>query len=199
MLTPQQHKIYQFIQHYLTTNGYAPTLREIGHAVNIQSRGAVHAHVKALIQVGLVALNKHTKRNIQLTKKKFNNLQLPVIGKIAAGKPIIAIENIEFINFSQILNQDDRFLLEVKGDSMIEEGILNGDYIICERCETAKNNDIVIALIDTQEATLKKFYRNKNNTVTLKPANVKMQAITYAAERIVIQGRFIGLLRINGA
>lgn len=197
MLTPQQHKIYQFIQHYIASHNYAPTLREIGAAVNITSRGVVHGHVKALITAGLLSATENSKRNLHLTKKRLGStLRIPLLGKIAAGKPIEAISQHEVINLNEIFGQNDRFLLQVRGDSMIEEGIFDGDYVLCERAVQVPNGTIVIALINQQEVTLKKFYKT-HQSITLKPANSKMKPQIFSPEQVMIQGRYLGLLRIN--
>ena len=121
---------------------------------------------------------------------------LPLIGKIAAGQPIEAIETHESINLNTMFIGKNRYLLRVSGDSMIGDNICDGDYIICEQCDTARDGIIVVALIDQQEATLKRIFRNENGTVTLVPSNPELSPMVYPADRVTIQGSFIGLFRV---
>jgi repressor LexA len=122
---------------------------------------------------------------------------LPLMGSIAAGSPIEAITQQETIDVSQIFLGPNRFALRVKGDSMIDEGILDGDIVVCEKADNASNGQIVVALIDNEQATLKRLQRNQNNSITLLPANAKHKPQSYPADRVNIQGIFVGLLRFE--
>lgn len=195
LLTLSQNKTLQFIQSFIKQNGYSPTIAEIAVGIGIKSRGVVHRYVSALVQQGLLELVPGRRRNIQLRKQPSN--LLPLVGRIAAGKPIEAIKNDEAIDVLNIFLGEGRYALKVKGDSMIDEGILDGDLVVCEYTQVANNGKIVVALIDGQDATLKKIRYNKDNTVSLIPANKKLQSMTYPKERVQIQGIYIGLLRFD--
>jgi repressor LexA len=193
MLTPTQHKTYEYIKQFIAKHGYAPTTGEIAKGIQINSRGVVYRYLQALVKKRLIQLMPNRRRNIQLIREEHKFL--PLVGKIAAGSPIEAITHQETINIVDIFLGHKRFALRVKGDSMIEEGILDGDIVVCERCESAENGQIIVALIDNEQATLKRLQRNSNGTLTLKPANTKHKPQIYTEERVQIQGIFIGLLR----
>lgn len=198
MLTLSQRKTFDFIKRFIAQNNYAPTAAEIAKGIGIKSRGVVHRYLKVLQEAGLIKLIPKRHRNIQLADSANEVWHgLPLIGEIAAGQPIEAITQHETIDVMNVFLGENRFALRVKGDSMIEEGIFDGDIIVCERADAADENQIVVALIDQQEATLKRLQRNQNDTVTLLPANQKMQPMTYLAERVQIQGIYIGLLRFT--
>jgi|TARA_B110000459_G_C16612071_1_gene496741 repressor LexA len=192
MLTEKQHQTLEFIKEYISQFGYAPTTAEIALGISIKSRGVVHRYLKNLVSLNLIELVPGRKRNIKL---KASN-KLPLIGKIAAGLPIEAIEKTEEIDVLKFFVGEGRYALEVSGDSMIDEGIFDGDIVVCEECSNAANNTIVVALIDNEEATLKTIENNNNGYITLHPANEKHIPQVYKAERVRIQGIFIGLLRI---
>lgn len=198
MLTLQQQKAYQFIRHFILQHGHAPALPEIAQGLGIRSKSHAHRYVQALIDEGLLESIPGRHRNIQLSEKTENQVslwQLPLLGKIAAGRPIEAIADTQIIDLPALLAGPQRYILQVKGDSMVEEGIFNGDWVICERANTAPDGAIVVALIDGNEATLKRLKRNLNGTITLKPANARLKPMIYAAPRVQIQGIFIGLIR----
>lgn len=194
MLTAAQHKTYQFIKQFIVKQGYSPTTAEIAQGIKIKSRGVVYRYLLALAERNLIKLLPNRRRNIQLIEEQ-SHRKLPLVGSIAAGKPIEAIAQQEAIDITNIFAGPDRFALKIKGDSMIDEGILDGDIVVCERRHTAQNGQIVIALIDNDHATLKRIQRNNNDTLTLLPANAKHQPQTYPADRVQIQGILVGLLR----
>lgn len=198
MLTLGQKKVFQFIKDFHLRHGYSPTMAEIARAIGINSRGVAHRYVKALADEGLIQIIPNRHRNIQvIAGEQTSNRQLPLIGKIAAGRPIEAIPQKETIDIIDVFLGDQRFALQVVGDSMIEEGIHDGDYVVCEKAEYARNGQIVVALVDGSEATLKKIQNNLDRTVTLIPANSKLHPTIYPAERVQIQGIFVGLLRLT--
>ena len=194
-LTLAQRRAFDFLQSFIRKKGYSPTAAEIAKGIEIQSRGVVHRYLRAIEDAGLIRLNPRRHRNIELLLNDDN--QIPLVGNIAAGKPIEAIEQKETINISDIFLGINRFALKVKGDSMIDEGILDGDVIICQQSNVAQNGQIVVALIDKNEATLKYFHLEKGGNVKLTPANRNLKPMVYAANRVFIQGIYIGLLRVN--
>lgn len=202
MLTRAQHKAFEFIKRYIFTHQFSPTVEEVAKGIGISSKGVAYRYIKALEQVGLIKLVPNRQRNIILSDDSSeltsNNATIPILGKIAAGEPIEAIVNNELINFQTLFNNSKQvYALRVKGDSMIEEGIFNGDIVICEACDVAKDGDIIVALVDNQDATLKRFKKNNDGTITLIPANSTLPPMTLPGNRVNIQGRFIGLLRLK--
>ena len=194
MLTQGQSKIWYFIQDYVSKFQYSPTIAEITLGLGLKSRSAVHRAVQVIAEEGLVRLVPHKRRNIEIIEE--DEYALPLVGKIAAGQPIEAIETQESVNINSMFIGKNRYLLRVTGDSMIGDNICDGDYIICEQCNTARDGTIVVALIDNHEATLKRIFRNENTTVTLVPSNPELSPMVYPADRVTVQGTFIGLFRV---
>jgi repressor LexA len=196
MTTPTQYKIYQFVTQFMQDRGFAPSLNEIALGIGISPRSLslVSRYLRALEQDGLLSISKTGYRKIQL--KTPPGLHLPLVGKIAAGSPIEAVTRNESIDFAELFGKEDLYALEVKGDSMIEEGILEGDKVICRRQDTAKENDIVVALIDNENATLKRIHFKPVGKITLTPANANLQPQIYPSHRVQVQGIFVGLLRL---
>lgn len=195
MLTMAQQKTYQFIKRFVKKHAHSPTIAEIAEGINISSRGVVHRYVQALVAEGLLELSPNRRRNIKLVEP--DDKQLLLIGNIAAGKPIEAIPENQAVNLAEILLGESRFALKVKGNSMIEEGIFDGDIVVCEKRDRVSNGDIVVALIDNDTATLKRLRRNPDNTISLLPANSRLLPMVYEAERVQIQGVYIGLVRFE--
>jgi repressor LexA len=196
MLTATQHKTLDFIRQYLATQGYAPSLEEIAKGIGIRSKGTAHRHVQALAKAGHVRLIAGRKRGIQLTAEPADSsLRLPLLGRIAAGRPIEAIPDQESLDLIDYLLGPDRYALQVKGDSMIEAGILDGDLVIVKRQEHADDNQIVVALIDGEEATLKRLRHQPDGRILLLAENPRLLPLSYAAERVRIQGVLVGQLR----
>ncbi len=195
MLTMTQRKTLQFIEDFIIRHTYAPTTAEIAKGIGIKSRGVVHRYLRALNEAGHIAMTPKRHRNIRLKRNLTQTTTLPLVGVIAAGCPIEAIEQHESIDVADVFLGDNRYMLRVKGVSMIEEGIFDGDLVVCEKSQTAETGQIVVALIDQQEATLKRVQHNQDHTITLLPANANLKPMVYAADRVEIQGIFIGLLR----
>ena len=198
MLSARQQEIYEFICQFVSTKSYSPTIREIGAQVGISSKGVVHRHLQAIAAVGYIEIVPHKRRNIQV--KQFPLLArgtLPLLGKIAAGRPIEAIEEQQALDLSALFMQPDYFALTVVGDSMIEVGIFDGDYVICQRAQDATNKAIVVALIDQEEATLKRISYESDGSITLIPENTALQPINYSQERVRVQGIYKGIIRIS--
>ncbi len=196
MLTEREQDTLRFITNYYIKERKAPLLTEIADELGIQSKGVVHRYVSALEEKGYIVRNPKT-RGIELVDHP-NIDELPLLGRIAAGKPIEAIEDKQLVNFAHLLGGPNRYVLQVKGHSMIEEGIRNGDLVVIEYASTARSNQIVVALIDGEDATLKRIQFPNKNLIRLIPANKTMQAKEYSANRVTIQGILVGQVRMYG-
>jgi len=196
LLTRLEEKVLQFITHSIAQNGHAPTLVEIGEGLDISSKGTIHRYVGSLVKKGHLHRTGRGWRGIRLTGENTRRLTiLPLLGRIAAGKPIEAITDQTEINFSDLLLGPDRYALKVKGDSMIDAGIFDGDLVIIKHAESASNGDIIVALIDGEEATLKRLKKH-GSRVELMSANEHMASMIYPAERVKIQGILVGQVRL---
>ncbi|NQU76676.1 MAG: transcriptional repressor LexA [Planctomycetes bacterium] len=190
-------QILTFVRDYRHKLGYSPSLQEIGDSLSL-TKVTVFEHVGALERKGVLLRGaKHSARSLRISSKfKFPDdrpTRLPLVGRIAAGSPIEAVENTESIDLEEMFDRrGDTFVLEVAGDSMIEDHICDGDYVICERRNTARNGETVVALVGDGEATLKRFYREKGR-IRLQPANAGYKPIY--VKRANIQGVVIGVLR----
>ena len=199
MLTSSEKRTLKFIQKYCIEKGYSPTLTEIAKGIGIKSKGVVHRYIKTLESLNLISISSHRKRGIVLNLEAYENQSvapiIPLLGRIAAGQPIEAIEGREEINLADFIMNPDRFALQVSGDSMIEAGILDGDTVIIKHQNTAENGDIIVALIDGLEATLKRLKKLPDGMILLIPENKLMEGLIYEAKRIQIQGVVVGQLR----
>lgn len=196
-LTPQQERIMDYIRNYLLRNGESPTQQEIATALDIAHRGSISKHLSALVEKGYLHKPDNSWRGFRLSEDIDNSdhFSLPMAGKIAAGQPIEAIQGVERIDLHEYLLGPDRFMLTVEGNSMIDEGIHDGDMVVIRQQETASRGNIVVALIDQQEATLKYFYPVDNNQIELRPANSQLQPMIYPTARISIQGVLVAQIR----
>src|SRR5207249_8240421 len=169
-LTERQKEIYHFIRDKIETRGYGPTVREIGEAFNIKSPNGVMCHLKALEKKGLIKRDPNHARAIELIGRRRASQGLPLLGRVAAGAPILAVEQIdERLNINDLFEGQDHFILQVRGQSMIEDHIEDGDYVVIQKQEVATNGERVVAMID-DEVTLKRFYQ-ESDQVRLEPAN----------------------------
>lgn len=196
-LTKRQRQILDFITDFTANHGFAPSLREIGEHLGLSSPATVHAHLENLKAKGFLRKGYNEARSIELKPVKMNwaqALELPLAGLITAGEPIEAVETKETITVPVDLVTDkaNSYVLKVKGESMIEEGILDGDYVIVERNPSPQSGDVVVALLNNAYATLKKFYREANR-IRLQPANSTMKPI-YVKDPL-IQGVVRGIIR----
>lgn len=195
MLTPSQHKTLIFIRQFSAHHGYAPSLSEIAEGIGIRSKGVAHRYVQALAEAGHLILHPGRQRGIELAEEMDEDaLSLPLQGAIAAGRPIEAIPGQDRLDLSELLGPN-RYALRVKGDSMVEAGIQDGDTVIVEHCDSADDGAIVVALIDGEEATLKRLKHGKGGRITLIAENPAMPPMHYAAERVTVQGVVVSLLR----
>jgi repressor LexA len=196
MLTTQEHNTLQFIRHYLAQYGYAPKFREIGLAIGVNSQGTVHRYVQSLQEKGYIDREKGNARGMSLVELPLvSPPTIPLVGKIAAGLPIEAIEDTQELNLAEMFMGPELFALRVSGDSMMDAGILDNDYVIIKKQPVANDGDIVVAMIDKVEATLKRFKRNSLWEIALIPENADMETMVYAAERVNIHGILVGQMR----
>lgn len=199
-LTPKQQKILLLIRDCQLTRGYSPTFQELAEELNV-SKVTVFEHVEALIRKGALRRDSNKARSLELTARaalpdESRPTRLPLVGTIAAGLPIEAVEDRQFLDLEELFagsnRSGDTFVLKVKGDSMIEEQIRPGDYVICRRTSTARNGETVVALLPDGEATLKKFYRERGR-IRLQPANEAYEPIF--VDDCQVQGVVIGVVR----
>lgn len=196
-LTRRQKEILDYIRDFIDQNGYAPSYREIAYYFEFSSTGTIAEYINILEDKGYITKDAMEARAIQLTPAFDDGLDtqnIPLEGVIDAGRPIEAIRTKETIEIPRDMLGKKTFALKVRGESMIDDGILDGDYVIIEQTPFARNGDIVVALIDNQNATLKRFYNEKNN-VRLQPANSSMKPMSFAKKRITIQGKVKGVIR----
>jgi repressor LexA len=204
-LTARQQEIWQFLVMYVDDHGYPPTVREIGEEVGLASPSTVHAHLANLERVGLIKRDPSKPRAIELTGHRRVEAaaasdvpRLPLLGRVAAGSPLLADENVEdVVAVPESIGQGADFLLTIHGDSMIEAGILDGDTIVVQRRDDARNGDIVVALAGddetTDEATVKTFHREADGRIRLQPENAALEPIY--ADHVRILGKVVGVFR----
>jgi repressor LexA len=202
-LTRRQWQVYDFISRFIAENGYSPSFEEIKAGQGLNSLATVHKHISNLEKKGLLTRDYNRSRSIELLAPKGKLKQsmsvntgvvLPLLGRIAAGQPIEAVQNPETISLADFVQSKEVFVLEVRGESMQDEAILDGDYVLVEKTKTAHNGDIVVALVDGMDATLKRFYK-EGEQIRLQPSNSAMKPIMVHASAVQIQGRVIGVLR----
>ncbi len=196
-LTDRQKKVYEFIRDKIRTRGYGPTVREIATRFKIQSPNGVVCHLRALVKKGFISREPHMSRAIQLLAEPIEERGLPLAGSIAAGVLHEAIEQNERVDFQEMFDPKTKnlFTLQVRGESMIEDQIADGDYVIVQKQRTAKKGQIVVALTDEGEATLKRWFPEKNR-IRLQPANRTMKPIFVKNAKIL--GVVVGVVRKVG-
>ena len=205
VLTRQQRKVMDFIADFLRERGFSPSFQEIAQGLELHSLATVHKHIATLERKGYLRRGHNRSRSLEPGPKYLQELrrarqerkaiEVPLLGRIAAGQPLEAPEQPETISLGDFVARKDVFVLQVKGDSMVEEHILEGDYILVEKTAAANEGDIVVALVEGAENTLKCFYREPEGRIRLQPANPQMKPIVVPAEKVTIQGRVIGVLR----
>ena len=197
-LTKRQKEIFDFIGTYLSKHGYPPTVREIGKAVGLHSSSTVHAHLSKLESLGVLKRDPSKPRAlevmVQRAKKAVRPTGLPLVGQVAAGSPILAEENIEdYLEVPDVVGgEDGDYILRVRGESMQDAGILEGDFVVVRPTERASDGEIVVALVGDEEATVKRFFREKDQ-VRLQPENKSMKPIRSRDVRVL--GRVVGVFR----
>lgn len=196
-LTARQRAVYEFIRDKIRGRGYGPTVREIGQNFGIRSPNGVVCHLKALEKKGLISREANMSRAIQLKAGVWESPGLPLAGRIAAGVLHEAVEQTERVDFGELFpsDRDDLFVLEVNGDSMIDDQIADGDYVVVRRQKTADRGQIVVAVTDENDATLKRWFPEKNR-IRLEPANASMKPIYVKDARVL--GVVVGVVRKVG-
>lgn len=195
MLTASQSKTYQFIQDYIRKNRFSPTMAEIAKGIGIQSRGVVYRYVQALAEKGLIKMLPNRRRNIQLLVRTSSKWVLPLLGHIKSASPLEVSDDQEGVDIAKLLLGSNHYAFRVVGDSMQDEGIFDGDLIICKPSDTALDGQLVVVLIDNQVTTLKHIYYNEDETITLRSAHLASSPLIYFKDQIKIHGIFVGLVR----
>jgi repressor LexA len=203
-LTKRQKQVLDFLVAFHDKHGYSPSFEEMARSLKLTSLATVHKHISTLERKGYIRRGYNQSRSIevmQLPKPVREQVierhatELPFAGRIAAGRPLEAVENKEMFSLSEFSRGANRFVLQVKGNSMIEDHIVDGDFIVVEQSQVANAGEIVVALVGGDEATLKRFYREPGGKIRLQPANSEMQPIVVPAQDVKVQGRVVGVLR----
>jgi repressor LexA len=203
-VTKRQKEVLDFVAGFVEDNGYSPSYEEIARGLDLASLATVHKHISTLESKQYLKRGFNQSRSLDLGPKYVQeqrkhrqdaSLEIPLLGRIAAGAPVEAMETREKVRFGDFLGNPDVFALEVRGDSMIEDHICSGDLVLIERTTQVKDGDIVVALIEGSETTLKRFYKEPGDRVRLQPANSSLQPIYVAKKDLDIQGRLLAVLR----
>jgi repressor LexA len=196
-LTKRQREILDYLQEFIQQHGYAPSLEEVGRRFGLSSLATVHKHLTNLQDKGFIRRSWNRSRSVELLPGRVGQraVELPLLGYVAAGLPIEAVAGTETIAVPEdLVGRRETYVLRVKGDSMIDEQIRNGDYVIVEDRKTADNGEMVIALVRGLDVTLKKFYREQGR-IRLQPANPTMQPLFFDPSHVQVQGVVIGVMR----
>ena len=196
-LTKRQRQILDYVQGFIDAEGYSPSFEEIAENFGYSSLATVHEHLSNLETKGYLRKNYNKSRSLELVAAEGTlAVELPLLGSVAAGLPIEAISNQETLAVPHdMLGKGNNYVLRVKGDSMVEEQIRDGDYIVVNSRQTADNGEMVVALVGGESATVKKFYRERDGRIRLQPANATMQPMYFAADQVQIQGIVIAVIR----
>ena len=220
-LTRRQKQVLDFLRTFINRKGYSPSFEEIGEAIGVSSLATVHKHMETLERKGFIKRGYNRSRSVDVVavpdRTPFrktaarvragiggardpqplpaSQTDLPLLGYIAAGRPVEAVSEPESISLADVVGSKDVYVLRVKGNSMIDDHILDGDYVLVEGRETADNGEIVVALTDGTDATLKRFFRESGGRIRLQPANAQMEPMMFSERDVKIQGRVIGILR----
>lgn len=202
-LTRRQKQVLDFIVSFINRHRYSPSFEEVADGLDLTSLATVHKHLQTLERKGYIRRGYNQSRSIEVVQLPRpvreevarHVVDLPLMGRIAAGQPVEAVQNPETISLGDFARAKNVYVLEVKGDSMVDDHICDGDYIIVEQTENANNRDIVVALVKGEETTLKRFFREGAGKVRLQPANAQMPPIVVPARDVKIQGRVVGVLR----
>jgi repressor LexA len=200
-LTKRQKQVLDFIARFQDENGYCPSYEEIAHGLDLASLATVHKHISALENKSYLKRGFNQSRSLELAPKYLQEqrrtrpLEVPLLGRIAAGSPVESVEQRETLNFADFAGNGNTFALEVRGNSMIEDHICDGDLILLEKVSQVRDGDIVVALVGGSETTLKRFYREAGDQIRLQPANAALKPIIVSARDVQIQGRLLAVLR----
>jgi len=205
-LTRRQKQVLDFIAQSIEGNGYSPSYQEVAEGLNLHSLATVHKHILALETKHYLKRGFNQSRSLDVTPKYYQEererrgaapvaLDVPLAGRIAAGMPVEAVAGRDTLNLAEFLGDGDIYALEVRGESMIEDHICDGDVVLVERSARVKDGDIVVALVEGKETTLKRFYRDSEETARLQPANAAMPPIRVPMSDLQLQGRVLAVLR----
>jgi repressor LexA len=200
-LTKRQKDVLDFIAKFVDDNGYSPSYEEIARGLDLASLATVHKHISALETKNYLKRGFNRSRSLDLGPKylqehrRQRDLEVPLLGRIAAGKPVEAVEQRATLSFADFAGHRDTYALEVRGDSMIEDHICDGDMILVERTAEVRDGDIVVALVSGVETTLKRIYRESGERIRLQPANSSLEPIFVPASEVQVQGRLLAVLR----
>lgn len=194
ILTNRQRNIFDFIEDKITNRGYGPTVREIGLEFGILSPNGVVCHLKALEKKGLITREPNMSRAIQLTKPPVKRTSLALAGQVAAGTPLLAVQQDERVDFGDLFGEEDHFCLRVKGDSLIAESIAQGDFVIVHRQSTATNGDLVVAIVDGQAVALKRYFK-ESGRVRLESVNESKKFKPIVSDNVAVIGIVQGVIR----
>jgi len=204
-LTKRQKDVLDFIADFIEEHGYSPSYEELAHGLNLASLATVHKHIQALESRNYLRRLFNQSRSLEVapkyvqerrrTKQAGRPMEIALAGRIAAGAPVEAIEGQDTLQFTDFTGKGDTFALQVSGESMIDDHICSGDYVLVERTQTAHDGEIVVALVGGTEATLKRIYHEPGGHIRLQPANAHMKPIHVAASEVQIQGRVLAVLR----
>ena len=202
-LTKRQKEVVDFIARFVEENGYSPSYEEIARGLGLASLATVHKHITALETKNYLKRGFNQSRSLELGPKYIQDqrrqrpawIEVPLLGRIAAGSPVESVEERSSLNFADFAGSPDTFALEVRGESMIDDHICDGDMILLDRPVEVRDGDIVVALVRGSETTLKRFYREPGEQVRLQPANATLQPIVVPAGDVQIQGRLLAVLR----
>ena len=205
-LTKRQKQVLDFIADFIDRQGYSPSYEEIAGGLGLASLATVHKHISTLEGKHYLSRGFNQSRSVELAPRYYQEMRraspggagvasVPLAGRIAAGSPVEALEGKDTLAFADFVGQEGTYALQVRGDSMIEDHICDGDYVLVERAATARDGDIVVALVRGTETTLKRYYRESADTIRLQPANSSMSAMLIPATQFTIQGRLLAVLR----
>jgi repressor LexA len=203
-LTPRQKEVIDFLLEFTESKGYSPSYEEIAEALSLASLATVHKHVSALETKGYLKRSYNQSRSLEVSREYAESVrqrqaatppEVPLLGRIAAGSPVEAIQGSETLTFADFTGNPDTYALAVRGDSMIDDHICNGDFVLVQRTNEVRNGEIVVALIDGSDATLKRFFKEADGRVRLQPANANMQPIVVEAAAVEVQGKVLAVLR----
>jgi repressor LexA len=209
-LTKRQKEFLEFLAGFLEKRGYSPSYEEIAEGLSLASLATVHKHITALEAKNYLKRGFNQSRSLEIVPRYYEeqrqhrqaaapsppvNLEMPLLGRIAAGLPVEAIEGQDTLSFADFTSDSNTYALQIRGESMIEDHICDGDYVLVERATQARDGDIVVALLDGMETTLKRFYLEAGDRVRLQPANSSMQPIFVPQSSVAIQGKVLAVLR----
>jgi repressor LexA len=196
-VTKRQREVLDFISGFVQKNNYSPSFEEIARGLDLSSLATVHKHISNLQNKGLLQRLHNRSRSIDVVPVRSKGKaqeSLPLMGRIAAGRPVEATEDAESISLGDIVGNKEVFALQVRGDSMCDEHIVDGDFVLVEKASSARQGEIVVALVRGSETTLKRFFL-EGETVRLQPSNAEMDPIYVPAKQVAIQGRVLGMMR----